>query len=278
MPETIEIEPEDSKWNNWPITIRKCLAEFVGDVIFVFIGSLSTAPTETGGGVLLPAMAHGMTIALLVMSLGHISGAHFNPAVTLSVFISGNINAVLVPLYWISQLSGAFVGALLVRAVSSAQIQIDGDGMTEPLYCLIGGGITDYTFAYVGNALVMEIMATFILTFTILNAAVHSNGKNVLAALAIGLALMVSICAGANISGASANPARSFGPLMAYSALYKNAGCLNDSVYYNGWNHSWIYIAGPVLGGTVSGLLYKAFFTHNSKRWMLKNKEQAYSY
>jgi len=253
---TDEENEENGSWNNWPLTIRKCLAEFVGDLIFIFIGSVTGTGT---GGTLLAASAHGLTIGLLVMSLGHISGGHFNPAVTLSVFVSGNIHAAHVPLYWISQ------------AVT-----------TPDAYCAIHGGITDISGStYIGYALVMEIMATFILSFTVLNSAVHSNGKNVLHPLAIGLSLMVSICAGGNISGASANPARSFGPLIAYSVLHSDAGCggaaSSDPVYDSGWNHCWIYFVGPVIGGTIAGLLYRTFFSHNHKRWLLKTNEGRYT-
>lgn len=228
---------------------RACLVEFVGNVLFILIGSLSAS---SSGGVLPVAVAHGFTIFILVASMGHISGGHYNPAVSLGVFISGNLGIVATLLYMISQLSGGFVGSLFFRAVTAANTTTFEDW---------GGGATLPSPAFnAGSWVVCEFLLTFFLVNTVLNAAVDPANGTPLAPLAIGATVMVDILAGGSISGASMNPARSLGPAIAYSIFGSND-------VSRVWTNHWIYWVGPLAGGAVAGLLYHSILAEKSHRW-----------
>jgi len=255
-----EIEVDDKSTVKY--RARCCVAEFVGCLIFVFVGSCSFF----GGnkyGLEVPAMAHGFTIALLIIGLGHLSGGHFNPAVTVGIAISREINPILAVCYIVSQLLGGFFGALLVRGV-----------MDYPVYMYISGGTTNANLAYttIWGAMGAEVVMTYILVHTVLNAAVDSDGSNVLAALGIGLCVLVDIMAGGMISGASMNPARSFGPAVVYSFFYekdyRNQICGNPcgTDYSKVWEMHWIHWVGPMLGAVIAGLMYTLVFARRQKR------------
>uniref|UniRef100_F1LBL7 Aquaporin-8 n=1 Tax=Ascaris suum TaxID=6253 RepID=F1LBL7_ASCSU len=180
---------------------NKLIAEFLGDLIFVFIGS-SQALAQ--GGILNAAIAHGFAIFILVSSLAHISGGHFNPAVTLSVALCGKMKAVHAVFYMMAQLFGGFCGSLLVRAMTS-----------ETQFHAIDGGTTTVGNAFMWyQGLIAEVMMTFLLTQTVVLTAVDTC-SNTLAPFAIGSALVIDILAVGTVSGASMNPARSFGPSIS---------------------------------------------------------------
>jgi len=202
---------------------------------------MSTGSKDPG-----PAFAHGFTIALLVISLGPISGGHFNPAVTLGVTLSNAIHPIRAALYVVFQLLGGFIGALFVRVVS-------------PDYA-DRNGITTVTNANTnpGQAIVLEIILTYILVQTVLCAAVDSEGKNVLAPLAIGFCLVVDIFAGGDITGASMNPARSLGPALAASIF----GGTNA----NPWQYHYVYWAGPIVGAVIAALFYRLVLAKQERR------------
>jgi len=233
--------------------ISKLLAEFVGDIIFVFIGCMSGLRSTQENTVIHGAFAHGLTIFILVASLGHISGGHFNPAVTLSVALAGKLPGGYygfwqVPLYWMAQLTGGFLGALLVRAVT---LKFEYDGFD-------GGA----TYLHLGDewyqGLISEAMLTFILTQTVLMTACDTS-TNLLAPLAIGMCLSLDIFAAGTLTGASMNPARSLGPGIAMSIFaYKDTGYI--------WNIHYIYWAGPFIGATLSAFFYRTVFGRGKNR------------
>ncbi|KAH7726447.1 CRE-AQP-4 protein [Aphelenchoides avenae] len=223
--------------------LHKLAAEFVGDTIFVFIGALSALKSVDENNVTHAAFAHGLTIFVLVASLGHISGGHFNPAVTLSATLAGKFRPLYLVPYWIAQLGGGFVGALLVRAVTGKlQYERLQGGAT-----LLSPGEEWY------QGLIVETILTMILTQTILMTAVDTE-ENLLAPLAIGLTLTLDIFGAGSITGASMNPARSFGPSLA-------ATIFSDSK--NMWDYHYIYWAGPFLGASISALLYRTLFARH---------------
>jgi len=254
MPEKLEIgEPvvvvrTTTVVNPWVRLIRCCLVEFSGDLIFIFIGALSA--TAGLPGAIPAALAHGIAIFVLITAMGHISGGHFNPAVTIGVLIAGGIRAIDAVFYIISQLLGGFVGALLVRAACSGRIYatVVQGGITMP-----GGEV------YPMEAITCEIIFTYLLVLTVLLTAVDTDLK-VLAPLAIGCSILVDIVAGGTVSGASMNPARSFGPAVAFS-IFENS---------NHWRHQYVYYIGQLAGAGLAGLMYRAFFGNETKRWLLK--------
>jgi len=234
--------------------IRSCIVEFTGDLIFIFIGALSAT---AGYGALSAALAHGITIFVLIAAMGHISGGHYNPAVTLGILISGNIPIINAVCYIASQLSGGLVGALLVRAVTHPNHRATG---IDYISIVNGGATIPNQATYPMEAITCEIIFTYLLVLTVLLTAVDTS-SNTLAPLAIGFSIAADILAGGNISGASMNPARSFGPAVVLS-IFGN-GHAHWSLYY-------IYWVGQILGAALAGVMYKVFLANDEKRMLLK--------
>uniref|UniRef100_A0A1I7Z9X6 Aquaporin n=1 Tax=Steinernema glaseri TaxID=37863 RepID=A0A1I7Z9X6_9BILA len=246
LPQTTSVMPSPIPEDDRPFSlITKMVAEFVGDMIFVFIGSLSgLSPVNS---IIHAAFAHGITIFVLVASLGHVSGGHFNPAVTLSIAMSRKMNLKEVPFYWAAQLSGGFMGAILVRVV-----------LNQDQYNLINGGATMLSQGFEWyQGLIAEFLLTFILTQCVLLTAVDTS-NNVLAPLAIGLTLTLDIFAAGIISGASMNPARSFGPCLGAQIFQSNTKHI--------WTYHYIYWVGPFLGAALAAGLHQLFFGRGNNR------------
>ena len=218
---------------------REFAAEFIATMIFVFIGAGSVVVTGTmiGDGIT-PAslvaisLAHGMTITVLIAATSHISGGHINPAVTFAAWLVGQMDTAKGVMYVIAQLAGAVVGAYLIVAVipDAAEGNLGAHGLG------IGVSAT--------GGLLAEIVLTFILVFVVFAVAIDPRGPQYLAPIAIGLAVFVDHLFGVTITGASMNPARSFGPsLVAWE-----------------WGNHWIYWVGPGVGAGLAALGYRAAF------------------
>jgi len=221
-------------------TINKLLVEFIGVTLFVFIGSLSSLKSVEANGTTHAAFAHGLSIFVLVCSFGHISGGHFNPAVTLAVGLAGGMCRLLIIPYMLVQLTGGFVGALLVRAVTQ----------TVEYNAIIGGATIQPTSEHWYQGLVVEAILTLFLTQTVLHCAVGRK-NNMLAPLAIGFTVALDIFGAGSISGASMNPARSLGPAVI-TTIFTNP--MNIGMI---WTTHYIYWVGPAAGAAISALLFK---------------------
>ncbi len=217
---------------------RRALAEFIGTLALIFVGAGSIlADRLAGGDVSLVgiALAHGLTIAVMVSAFGHISGGHFNPAVTLGAFFARKISPGDAVFYWISQLVGGVAGAVLLTLVFDPATRQAVNLGTPGL----GAGVT------VAQGLVFEIVATFFLVIVVCATAMDERGAfKVVAGLPIGFVITFDILAGGPLTGASMNPARTFGP----------------AVVGGFWTNHWIYWVGPLAGGAIAGLLYGALY------------------
>ena len=216
-------------------TVRVLLAEFLGTFLLCFIGIaaiLSTTPAVGGGGGLVAvALAHGLALSLGVHIFGGISGAHFNPAVTIGLLATGRIKLPLALLYVVAQLAGGVVGAALCAATFPADA-VTATTLGTPLPA---------AWASTNTVLLLEAVMTFLLVIGVFGTAVDDRGKTVkIGAFGIGLMVAVDILAGGPVTGASMNPARSFGPALV-------AGH---------WDFHWMYWAGPLAGGIAGALLY----------------------
>jgi MIP family channel proteins len=206
------------------------VAELIGTFALVFVGAAAGIYNAgSNAGLLTIALAHGLTLAVMAYTFGHISGAHINPAVTFGLALNGTIEWVEALVYWVAQ----FAGAVLAGFVLSS---IVGTVSAEAFTAAQTAGILTEQFPY--YALGVEALLTFFLVNTILHTAVAGKAGP-LAGWAIGITLAIAILAGGPLTGASLNPARTFGP----AALAGEAA--NGMMYL-------IYFLGPLAGAAVA--------------------------
>ena len=216
------------------INSRACLAEFIGTFALVFFGSLAIA--YANGALLQIAFAHGLVIAVMVYSFGHVSGAHLNPAVTIPMMYRKKIDTHNGIASIFSQLPAGVVAAIAHSLILPSSITSNNLGSNLP-----GAGISDAT------VLIVEIILTFFLVLVIFNTAVNKKAPAGWHGFAIGMIITIDILAGGPITGASMNPARSFGPAII-SYLYGVSGALQSHHLY------WI---APIIGGLIASATAK---------------------
>jgi aquaporin TIP len=205
-------------------------AEFVGTFALVFAGMGAIAVGTDLVGV---ALAHGLVIAVMASAVGHISGGHFNPAVTFGFLVTRRIDPTLAAAYVGAQLFGATVGALALRALYPDGLDLDA-GVPQ-----LGQGVS------AGAGMGIEAILTFFLVWVIFATAADPRGAfKSIAGLAIGLTITLDILAGGPLTGAAMNPARSLGP-----ALVQNV-----------WDDFLVYWIGPLAGGGLAALLYDLLY------------------
>jgi glycerol uptake facilitator protein len=222
---------------------RRLLAEFVGTALLVIFGAGAVvAALEVGQGQLdyaglgIVALSFALVIAAVVYMFGTTSGAHINPAVTLSLAVVRRFPWVEVFPYVVVQLGGALVGAVLINAIfGSHASDLNVSGGT-----IVGAGFTK------AQAVVAEGLGTFLLLATIMALAVDRRAPAGFAGLVIGLAVACEIMVIGPISGGSVNPARTFGPYLATDIFGGSTP----------WSEFWIYWLGPLVGGALAALAY----------------------
>jgi MIP family channel proteins len=214
--------------------LRLCASELIGTFVLVLIGvgavNGAKADAQTGADHLAIATAFGVAVAVMVAATGHISGAHINPAVTLSLLMAGKIKAADAAAYWASQLVGAVLAALALEALL-------GKGAAA------AGATTVATNLSLAQGVAIEAVLTFILVLVVFGTAVDMRAQK-MPALFIGATVAADILVGGPFTGASMNPARSFGPALIGGE----------------WDHHWVYWVGPLIGGALAGLLYTTLF------------------
>jgi len=215
--------------------LRRGVAEFIGAFTLIFIGGGAGIVVahfgSSSGGLVGVALANGLAIGIMVSNLGHISGGHFNPAITLGFVVTRRITATLAVVYWVAQLLGATVAALILRYIFSK----------------LGGvaGATPVPHLHEGKAVVLELIMTFFLVFAVWATAVDPRGAfKSIAGLAIGLTITIDVLMGGPLTGAAMNPARAFGPEVA-------------GHMWTGW---WVYWLGPIAGALIAALLYEYLY------------------
>jgi MIP family channel proteins len=205
----------------------RLLAEAVGTFMLVVIGPGAAAVNlHTQGAVSHVGVALSFAFVILagVYALGHISGAHFNPAVTAGFWLSGRFPRRDVVPYALAQLSGATAGALLLRFLLGADAQAAATVPSVPLF----------------SAFVVEIVLTFFLMLVIMAVATDHRVASPAAGLAVGLTVGFDAMMGGPLTGASMNPARTFGPAIATGV----------------WTGHWLYWLGPLVGACLAVLTY----------------------
>ena len=216
-------------------TLRVLAAEALGTFYLCFAGIAAILctqpPINAGGGLVAIALAHGLALSIAVNNFGGISGAHFNPAVTLGMLVTGRIKPALAILYIVAQLLGASIAALTCRDVFPMEA-INAGMLGIPLPA---------AWASTGTIFCVEFVLTFLLVTSIFGTAIDERGKTVkIGGFGIGLTVAFDILAGGPITGASMNPARSFGPALVMGH----------------WEWHWLYWVAPILGACAASLFY----------------------
>lgn len=205
---------------------RRYIAEFIGTFTLIFIGG--GAGIVSGQDIVAVALANGLAIAIMVTNLGHISGGHFNPAITLGFVATKRIELRIAAFYWVFQLLGATAAALILRALFARNLFLGAVPKVAP-------GFGD------GKALLVELVLTFFLVWAVFATAVDPRGAfKAIAGLAIGLSITMGVFTGGPLTGAAMNPARAFGPEL-----------VGDF-----WAGAWIYWVGPIIGALLAALAY----------------------
>jgi len=219
-----------------PMT-QRLLAEVVGTFTLIFIGAGSiVAASEAGlgvggAGLITVALAHGLAIGVMVSAVGHVSGGHFNPAVTVGAWVARRMTTGAALAYVVAQIAGGLLGALALRLVLPGSAW-DPVTLGTPL---VTPGIADW------QAIAIEAILTFLLVWVVFATALDPEGSfGKIAGLAIGFTIAMDVMMGGPFTGAAMNPARSIGPAVISGEL----------------TGVWVYILGPVIGGTVAALLY----------------------
>jgi aquaporin NIP len=206
---------------------KKLISEFIGTYFLVFAGTGAVVINEltkslTHVGI---ALTFGLVVMAMIYTFGHISGAHFNPAVTLGFLTTGDIQLREAVLYIVTQVLAAIASSVSLLLMFGNVANL---GATLPRFSW------QQSFA-------LEFILTFVLMIVILGSAVHGKANKSFAGVAIGATVGLEAMFGGPISGASMNPARSIGPALVSGTL----------------EHLWIYIVATILGAMVAAIVYK---------------------
>ncbi len=217
---------------------RSATAEFLGTFALVFIGAGAVCTNEWSGqglGLLGIAIAHGTVLAVMISAMGHISGGHFNPAVTIGMLSVDKIDGGKAATSVVAQLLGAVVAAFLLQAIVPAHVW-------QAVY--LGTPVIDVQMT-AAQATLLEAVLTFFLVLAVFGTAVDVKGSwNAVAGFGIGTVLVFDILVGGPLTGAAMNPARAFGPALA-SGL---------------WLDHLVYWLGPLVGGVIAANVYTRVF------------------
>lgn len=219
--------------------MKQFIAEVIGTAILVLFGCGAAVLMGAEIGMTGISLAFGLAIVAAAYGIGPISGAHLNPAVSLGAFLAGRMPASALASYVVAQLLGAVIGAGVLYLIASGKAGYD--------IATNGLGQNGYGAGYLGeysltSALLFETVMTFLFVTVILGAT-QDGAPTAMAGLAIGLTLAAIHLVGITVTGVSVNPARSFGP-----ALFVGGQAMADL---------WVFIAAPLAGGALAGILHR---------------------
>jgi aquaporin NIP len=209
------------------VRARRLAAEVVGTFMLVAIGAGAAAVNQSTGGAVTGVgicLAFGCVVLAAIYTIGHVSGAHINPAVTFAFWVGGRFPTRDVIPYIAAQLTGATCAAFGLRFVLGSAATAAATVPSIPL----------------GAALGVEITLTFILMLVVMAVATDARVAGTVAGLAVGAIVVANALMGGPLTGASMNPARSFGPALAIGT----------------WTAHWIYWIGPIVGASIAAWTY----------------------
>jgi glycerol uptake facilitator protein len=230
------------------------LAELLGTMLLILLGDgvvanvcLDKSKANNSGWMVI-ATGWALAVAIPVYIFGPISGAHFNPAVTLGLAAIGKFPWSDVPLFILCQMIGAFLGACLVYVYYKSHFDITDDKDTKRGIFCTAPAIKDTV-----NNFICEFIGTFVLVFAILGIA-NTNMVDGISPIVVGLIIWVIGLTLGGTTGYAINPARDLGPRIAHAILpIKGKG---DS----DWGYAWIPVVAPILGGIVAALVFNGIF------------------
>jgi MIP family channel proteins len=219
-----------------PEDLRKGIAEFLGSFGLTFaVGGAVTSGAAAAVGPIAVAFAAGLMLAIMVSSFGHVSGGHFNPAVTFGFLVTRLIDVRTAVTYWAFQLAGGVLAGLILRAVHDTAV-IDSTSLGAPT---LAPGVS------VGEGFLLELVMTFFLVLVVFATAVDREGAfRIVAGFAIGLTIGVDIMVGGTLTGAAMNPQVAFGLQLVGTE----------------WSDGWIYYVACPIGGAIAALVYHRVF------------------
>lgn len=220
---------------------QKLTAEFLGTFAVIFFGAGAVCVdfhqrnSGNGLGLLGIALAHGLALAVMIAAVGHISGGHFNPAVTIGFWVTKRLSTLDTLAYWGAQLLGASAAGFLLKAIVPAES-----------WTGISGGRPDLMPDFPSwTGLTLEATATFFIVLVVFATLVDERGTyKTISAFSIGLTYTLGVLIAFPFTGAALNPARAFGPALASGH----------------WHNQLIYWVGPLGGGFLAGLIYDSLF------------------
>jgi MIP family channel proteins len=223
---------------------RKFLAEFMGTFALTFVGAGSIIATS-GENLIVIALAHGIILAVMIASMMHVSGAQFNPAVSIALAVRGLQPWSQALWFTVFQVVGGIAAAFLLKATMVPAFEYANTHLGETLGIYSGAKGVDMISPW--RVLVLEGLAAFFLMWVIMGVAVDQKNKQHagIAALAIGGVVMADILCFGPLTGASMNPARSFGPAMVSGE----------------WTLHWCYWVGPIVGAMIAAIVYDKTIT-----------------
>lgn len=207
----------------------KLAVEFIGSFLFMLAIGLVVAQE-----VPMAPLVIGFSLMVAVYAGGHISGAHYNPAVSLAIMLRGKMTPAEMVSYWVAQILGALMAFLVAGWIAGKSVGIaPGEGIE------------------VSKALAVELLYTFMLAFVVLNVATAKGTQgNSFYGLAIGGTIVVAAFAGGAISGGAFNPAVGIGATLSHAMM--GGG---------GFENLWLYLVGPLVGGALAGVVFKGLGT-----------------
>lgn len=222
----------------------KMVAEMLGTMVLVLMGCgaavIAGADGTTGVGLLGIAFAFGLSVVAMAYAIGHISGCHINPAISIAMVAAGRMKAKEAGMYVVSQIVGAILGTAILYLIFTNQVN-------SPVLGEYAFGSNGFGAGYLGEynmvaAIVAEFVFTFIFLLVILGSTSTKNIHGGFAGLAIGLSLVLIHIVGIKVTGVSVNPARSIGP-----AIFAGGAALSQL---------WLFLVVPVLGGITAAIVH----------------------
>jgi aquaporin TIP len=221
--------------------LRALVAEYIGVMALCFVGILAIAGTGLAGqppsGLTGVALAHGLILMVLIGAMAQVSGAHFNPAITVGLLLIGQIDGRKAVGYLLAQLIGGAVAGFIILALFGAEVVSQGTPALAPNIPFVSG-------------LILEIVATFFLALVVVCGVLEKRAPQPLLPMLIGLVVAADILAIGPLTGAAMNPARVFGPALAGGQ----------------WNNHVLYWIGPLIGGALGAV---------TARWLIPSHEEA---